>query len=86
MSSLPPTGGITRRSVFAVWAARIASLATRRIGTQVGFVNRSSASDNIVTGNRLPLSLSADQQASWQTVHVKFGNCGLAAAGMQAAT
>ena len=85
MSSLPPVGGTKLRSRFAISVAPIVSLVNRRFAAPVRCHNRGAAADSVVSGNRLALALSSDLQSGRQTCHIKFGNCALAAAAMQAA-
>jgi len=85
MSSLPPVGGTTRRSRFAVWAAPTVSLANQPIAALSRFANMNVGPDSIAGDNRSPLSPSAERQLDWQTAHDKRGSCTLLAAGKQAA-
>jgi hypothetical protein len=86
MSSLPPVGGTTRRSRFAVWSAPILSLANIRFAVQICFDRRGAASGSNVRPRRWPLSPSAGLKSCWQTSQIKFGNSDLIAAGIRAAT
>lgn len=84
MSSFPPVGGTTRRSLFAVWTAAIVSFANRRVIRSTHFANRTPVFNVIVGGCRRPLSSSANRHPVWQAT--EFGNCASAAALLQAAT
>jgi hypothetical protein len=86
MSSLPPVGGTTRRSLFAVWVAAVVSLANRRIAAPPRLANRSQVFNIFVGEHQQPLSPSAKRQATLQTARITFGNCASAAAGLQAPT
>jgi hypothetical protein len=85
MSSLPPVGGATRRSLFAVWAAAVVSLANRHFAVPPR-CNRSPLFSMIVGGRRQPLVSSVSRQAALPTARVNFGDCASAVAGLQGPT
>jgi hypothetical protein len=78
MSSLPPVGGTTRRSLFAVWTAAVVLLANRHLTEPTRFA-RSQVFNVIVDGRRQPLSSSVNRLPAWRTALRKFGNCASAA-------
>lgn len=59
MPSFPPVGGTTRRSLFAVWAAPIASLPSRRFVARARVDDTHATHDCAPRGNPLSLPSSA---------------------------
>jgi hypothetical protein len=74
MPSLPPVGGITHRSLFAVCAAPTIPLGNRHIAAPPRFANMNAGPGSIAGDNRSP--------PAWQS---NPGSCALLAAGKRAA-
>jgi hypothetical protein len=84
MFSLPPVGGTTCRSLFAVWAAAIVPLVNRRFAAPTRFASTNPVFTTIVRRRRQSRSPFANRQPAGQTASIEFGNCASAAARLQA--
>jgi hypothetical protein len=85
MSSPPPLGGTTRRSVLAILGAPIVSFPHRLFADQICPDSRRAEYGRNLRGKRWSRSQSVDLECR-QASQIKFGNSALIAGWIRAAT
>ena len=77
MSSLPPFGGSSRRSHFAVLAVPPLSLPIRSAATRLRFASMGVQTDGIVADDQSAIFLAAQRRSVWQQARRKSASFAL---------